>query len=193
MRVTKFLFIAITTCSTPALASEPMEPIKAGGSATKARDINGFAIGMSINEAVTRVTVTFAQGELVQSTLDGIQYDFGVCPSGKIYRIESSQQLGSFIVDKNFTDKLQSQLFAKYGGATEGNSGNLAWDLIEPVRYSDGKVHLFKTNWFSVLVSGGRNTSVSLDMKMLDFRICWKEKKQMNQQPRSEANAKVVF
>jgi hypothetical protein len=193
MRLTKFIFIVATACSIAVSASEPMAPIKAGASATKARDINGFALGMSIEEAEKRVTVTFSQGELVQSSLNGVQYDFGVCPSGQIYRIESRQQLGDFIVDKPFTDRLNAQLIEKYGTVATGSPDNLHWALIEPVRYSDGEVRLFKTNWFSVMVSGGVYSPVSLDMKMLDFRICWEGKEASNRQPRDEASDKIIF
>ena len=193
MPLNKFIFFVATACSIAASASEPMSPVKAGGSATKARDINGFALGMSIEEAEKRVKVGFTQGELVQSSLDGIQYDFGVCPSGRIYRIESSQQLGNFIVDKTFTDRLNKQLVEKYGATANGDPENLSWELIEPVLYSDGQVRLFKTNWFSVMLSGGEYTPVSLNMKMLDFRICWEEKEILNRQPRDEANNKIIF
>jgi hypothetical protein len=193
MPFAKLISFALLACSIAVSASEPMAPIKAGGSATKARDINGFALGMPIEEAEKRVKVTFAQGELVQSSLNGIQYNFGVCPSGRIYCIESSQQLGDFIVDKAFTDRLSTQFFKKYGATAKGSPDNLSWDLIEPIRYSDGEVRLFKTNWFSVMISGGEYASVSLEMKMLDFRVCWEEKEALNWQPRDEASDKVIF
>ncbi|MGL4639678.1 MAG: hypothetical protein ACRCVX_08145 [Shewanella sp.] len=193
MRLVTTMLIFALALAAPAFASEPMAPVDSGASATKARDINGFALGEPIEDAIKRVEVTFVQGELVQSTLNGIQYDFGVCPSGRIYRIESSQMLGNFIPDEVFMRKLNAQLFQKYGYTELNTPDNLSWDLIERVRYSDGAVRPFKTNWFSVLVSGGHGSAITLDMKMLDFRICWEDKVQMNQQPRSEANDKIVF
>lgn len=193
MRLTKFIFIVATACSIAVSASEPMAPVKAGKSATKARDINGFVLGMSIEEAEKRVKVTFSQGELVQSSLNGVEYDFGVCPSGQIYRIESHQQLGNFIVDKAFTDRLNTQLIEKYGARAGGSPDHLNWALIEPVRYSDGEIRLFKTNWFSVIISSGEYSPVSLDMKMLDFRICWEGKEASNRLPRDEAGDKIIF
>ncbi|MEZ5742898.1 MAG: hypothetical protein R3D89_03990 [Sphingomonadaceae bacterium] len=69
------------------MADEPMEPVEAGASATIARDVNKFDLGMPIAQAAERVEVTFTQGELVQSRLGNVEYDFGVCPSGRIYRI----------------------------------------------------------------------------------------------------------
>lgn len=187
------LILSVLALSTSVNASEPMAPIKSGASATKARDINGFELGMPIADAAKRVNVTYTQGELVQSTMNDIQYDFGVCPSGRIYRIQSSQPLGSFIPDEAFSIKLHAQLIDKYGRTDTTNPDNLSWDLVEDVRYSDGAVRPFKTNWMSVLVSGGYGSRIILDMTMLDFRICWEDKRQMNQKPRNEASEKVVF
>jgi hypothetical protein len=193
MRRVNALILFVLSAATAANASEPMAAVNSDASATKARDINGFELGMPIQEAVKRVTVTFTQGELVESTLNDIEYDFGVCPSGRIYRIESSQPLGNFIPDEDFSQKLHTQLIEKYGQTDTGNPDNLSWELIEDVRYSDGAVRKFKTNWMSVLVSGGYGSPVSFNMKMLDFRICWEDKRQMNKKPREEANDKVVF
>ncbi len=194
IRVTALIASALVATTT-VNANEPMAPVNSGASATKARDINGFELGMPIADAVKRVNVTFTQSELVQSTMDGIQYDFGVCPSGRIYRIQSSQPLGNFIPDEAFSQKLHSQLINKYGHTDTSNPNNLSWDLIEDVRYSDGAVRLFKTNWMSALVSGsvGNGGPITLDMTLLDFRICWEGKRQMNQKPRNDANDKVVF
>ena len=170
-----------------------MAPVLTGKSATKARDINGFELGMPIQAALKRTKLTFRQGELFQTIMDGIAYDFGVCASGLIYRIESRQELGSFIPDEVFADNLKSRLFAKYGTTNDYSPLNLSWDLVEPVRYSDGKTHLFKTNWFSVLVSGGHGSPLSLDMRMLDFRVCWDHKVQMNESPRDQGTDKIIF
>ena len=191
----RFTALALTAliAAASAFASEPMAPVKSGSSATKARDINGFELGMPIKEAAKRVNVSFTQGELVQSTLNDIEYDFGVCPSGRIYRIQSSQPLGNFVPDEAFSQKLHAQLIEKYGRTDTSSPDILSWELIENVRYSDGKVRPFKTNWMSVLVSGGYGSPITLDMTMLDFRICWEDVAQMNEKPRDEANEKVVF
>lgn len=193
MRAAIAFAVALSVLPTPAFSSEPIGPVKFGLSATKARDINGFALGMAIQEATARSTVTFRQGELIQATLNGIEYDFGVCPSGRIYRIQSRQKLGNFIPDEVFTAELKSKLFAKYGATNDESANNLSWDLIESVRYSDGNTGLFKTNWLSILVSGGHGGPLSLDMTMLDFRICWEDKVRMNEQPRDQASEAIVF
>ena len=179
--------------ATAAVASEPMASVKPGLSATKARDINGFALGMSIKQAAKGMKVTFAQGELVEGTAGGINYAFGVCPSGRVYRIESSQSLGRFTVDKAFTDGLGAKLFAKYGAATRGAPDNLDWDLIESVRYTDGKVHPFTTNWAAAIVSSSDADGVTLNLKMLDFRVCWDKAVRRNKKPRDQTSDWAKF
>ena len=179
--------------ATAAAASEPMASVKPGLSATKARDINGFALGMPIKQAAARMKVTFAQGELVEGTVGGIAYAFGVCPSGRVYRIESSQPLGRFTVDKTFTDGLGAKLSDKYGAATRGAPDKLDWDLIESVRYTDGKVHPFATNWAAAIVSSSDADGVTLNLKLLDFRVCWDEAVKRNEKPRDQASGRVKF
>lgn len=187
--------VLLLTCaiSVPTLANEPMAPVVPGASATKARDISGFELGSPIREAVKRTNVEFAQGELVETTHDGIDYDFGVCPSGRIYRIQSSQTLGGFIPDQQFVTSLQAQLFQKYGPTQPSSSGNWAWDLVEPVRYFEGDVQPFKTNWFSVMISGGYGSPVIIDMTLIDFRICWEDRASSNRTPREAATASIRF
>ena len=179
--------------ATAAVASEPMAAVKPGQSATKARDIHGFALGMPIKQAAKAMQVSFAQGELVEGTAGNINYALGVCPSGRIYRIESSQPLGRFTVDKTFTDRIGAKLFAKYGAATGGAPDNLDWDLIEPVRYTDGKVHPFKTNWAAAIISSSDADGVTLEVKMHDFRICWSDAVRGNSQPRDRAAQTARF
>lgn len=185
--------IGLAVTATAAVASEPMVAVKLGGSATKARDINGFVLGAPMKEAAKRLKISFVQGELVQASAGDFAYDFGVCPSGRIYRIESRQSLGRFIVDKRFTDQLGAKLVAKYGIADGGDPDNLGWHLIEPVRYTDGKVHLFKTNWASAIVTNYGDEGVMLELKMLDFRVCWAGKVERNVVPRDRASNRVKF
>lgn len=193
MRISIVLLASIAICPTASFANEPMAPVTPGSSATKARDIGGFELGMPIASAAKRAKVVYQQGELVQTVRDGIEYDFGVCPSGKIYRIESRQALGNFIPDSVFMGRLKSQLSEKYGTPSDGDAGNWGWELVEPVRYSNGSVLNFTTNWFSVLVSENMGVDVSLDMKMIDFRVCWDDKVMRNDAPRDRANDGITF
>lgn len=180
----------LVTISASALAGSPIAPIHPGASATKARDIHGFVLGMPMREAAKRFTVTYTQGNQIQGKLGDIELVFEVCPSGAINFIESKQPLGRFIVDKAFLYGLDAKLFAKYGQG-HGEPGNLSWNLTEPVRYTTGEVRLFTTNSMTALVTHYDGEPVSLDLKMLDFRICWLEYDKANQKPRDEAGEKV--
>ncbi|HEX6785095.1 MAG TPA: hypothetical protein VF098_10645 [Sphingomicrobium sp.] len=175
----------------PALAGNPVGAVHPGLSATRARDIDGFALGMNIRDAVKRFTPTFRQGNQIQGKLGNIDLTFEVCPSGAIYFIETTQTLGQFIVDKTFLDALDARLFAKYGRG-QGTPDNLWWELTEPVRYTTGEVHAFTSNRMSALVTTYGN-GVALDLKMLDFRICWAESEKLNQKPRDAATEALKF
>jgi hypothetical protein len=174
----------------PAMAGQPIAAVHPGASATRARDIQGFSLGMPIREAVKRMTVTFSQGDQVQGKLGDIDVTLEYCPSGAVSFIETSQPLGHFIVDKAFLDTLDTKLFAKYGRG-EGTADNLEWDLVEPVRYTTGEVRPFNTNWMSALVSEDSGDGVTLDLKMLDFRICWADYEKANRKPRSAAGEAI--
>lgn len=173
----------------PANAGEPIQAVKPGGTATKARDIHEFRLGMPIGEAMKRFTRTYAQDSQIQGKLGNIELTFEVCPSGAIYFIQSTQPLGHFIVDKKFLDALDAKLFAKYGKGG-GAPDNLSWALTEPVRYTTGEVRLFTTNWMSALVTEDYD-GVSLELKMIDFRICWAETQRANQKPRDAASQAI--
>ncbi len=186
MRLKAFIaavFAIVVEC--PAQAGDPIAPVHPGASATKTREILGFTLGMPIREAMTRFTTTYAQGNQIQGKLDGIDLTFEVCPSGAIYFIQSEQPLGRFIVDQQFLQTLGAKLFAKYGKG-QGSPDNLSWALTEPVRYTTGEVWPFTSNWMSALLTedGGQ---VSLELKMLDFRICWAEAEKANRKPRDVA------
>lgn len=186
MRILMTAILGIALIGTPALAGEPISAVHPGASATKARDIHDFRLGMPIREAMKRFTPTYAQGNQIQGKLGNIGLTFEVCPSGAIYFIESTQQLGRFVVDKKFLDALDAKLFAKYGPA-HGTPDNLSWGLTEPVRYTTGEVRSFTSNWMSALVLDDNGDGVSLELKMLDFRICWAERENANQKPRDAA------
>ena len=189
------LALLLLASSTAAIAGDPIAAVHPGASATRARDINGFALGSPIRDAAKRFTVTYTQGDQVQGKMGDIELVFEFCPSGAIYMVESTQSLGHFIVDKPFLDTFNAKLFAKYGRAVGGTPDNLMWSLSEPVRYTTGEVRPFTTNWMSALVmpDSGDGQGVTLDLKMLDFRICWGETEKANRKPSQSAGDKVRF
>ena len=179
-------------CASAANAGEPIAPLHPGGSATKARDIQGFTLGMPVRAALKRLSVTYRQGNQIQGKAGDIDVTLEICPSGAIYFIDTSQPLGHFIVDKPFLDALDAKLFAKYGHGS-GAPDNLAWGLTEPVRYTTGEVRPFTTNWMTALVNDDSGDGVSLELKMLDFRICWAASETANRKPRDAAAGSLKF
>lgn len=186
MRVHLAAAVGFALIGTPVFAGDPIAAVHPGASATKARDIHDFTLGMPIREAMKRFTRTYEQGNQIQGKLGNIDLTFEVCPSGAIYFIESTQPLGHFAVDKKFLDALDAKLFVKYGPG-HGTPDNLSWGLTEPVRYTTGEVRPFTSNWMSALVMDDSSDGVSLQLKMLDFRICWAEREKANQKPRDAA------
>lgn len=190
-RLSLFIAAALVPAA-PAIGGQPIAPVHPGSSATTARDIHDFALGMPIRDALKKLSVTYSDGDQVQGKVGNTDITFEICPSGAVYFIETVQPLGDFIVDKAFLDALNGKLFAKYGRGS-GTPDNLEWDLTEPVRYTTGEVRPFTTNWMSALVNDDSGEGVSLDLKMVDFRICWAEYEKANRKPRDAAAGAVKF
>lgn len=155
-------------------------------SATVARDIGGFELGMRIAEVRKVVPVEALGNGNFQAIRDGITYDFGVTPLGRIYRVASSQNLGRFEVDAPFLSSVSARLTAKYGPTTDRSTETWSWELIEPVTRTSGQTLPFKTMWASAYLSKGSD-GVTLEIKLLDFRILWADEAQINRGPRDKA------
>ena len=163
-------------------------------SATTARDIGGFALGMHIHKVKAVTPLTWIGGNQFDATYEGRSYNFEVTPKGRIYRITSSQRLGTFEVDYKFTNALASKLSAKYGNPTSRGGDTFSWELIETVKHLNGQVLPFTTMWMSASVGhGGSVDDVSLDMTMLDFRILWQDQAALNRGPGDAASANTAL
>ena len=124
----------------------------------------------------------------------GVNYEFGFTALGRVYRIESVQPLGRFAPDERFTQSLNTQLIQKYGHP-ESNQlpvGPASWGLVEQVSLEGEPQHPFRTMWFYAMLSS-EERGVSLNMKMLDFRVLWADAKRLNSQPRNEAIGRLRF
>lgn len=175
-------------------AQSPAGPLQSIPSATIARDINGFALGSGIDELRTRTPVTHLAGETYSATFDGVDYEFGLTPLGRVFRIQSVQPLGRFHPDAAFTNSLVQQLSEKYGTpATNQLPGGPAfWELIEPVDQLGGQINPFRTMSFSAMLAGGQD-GVTLELNMLDFRVLWADQSALNSRPRQTAQGRLRF
>ena len=177
---------------TPAQAKPVPRPQVA--SATHARDINGFALGMHISEIRKRMPINHVFGETFSGKLRDVSYEFGFTALGRLYRIGSVQPLGRFAPDERFTQNLSAKLIQKYGRPS-GNQlpgGPASWELIEQVSLQGEPRHPFRTMWLDAMLSDDES-GLTLNMKMLDFRVLWADAKRLNSQPRNEAMDRTSF
>ena len=176
------LFTTPELNGTASAASESALPVR---SATKARDIGGFVLGMNIREAAKQSPVTAIGNDDYQTVRDGIEFDFGVTPLGRIYRVDSSQRLGRFVPDAIFVRNFTARLVSKYGPPGNMSAENFHWSLIEKVRDRDGAARPFETNWASAYFDDGPDVTVHI--KLIDFRILWQDEAKLNRTPRDKA------
>lgn len=132
-------------------------------------------------------------GDQFEARSGGVNYNFGVTPLGRIYRVQSSQRLGLFAIDGAFLKNWRSRLITKYGRPIEAAGDSFTWELIEPVNNILGQMLPFRTNWFSAYVSSGHRDTVSVEMTMIDFRILWADQVDVNRAPRQAAESAVRF
>jgi hypothetical protein len=137
-------------------------------SATKARDIDGIRLGMTLDEVSKRMKLTPVGTDQFSGTLGNVQYAVAVTPLGRVFRVAAMQPLGRVAMDADFNQKLNSKLVAKYGAPANGIEGRY-WDLVETIRGADGRYRRTVSNSFSVnLVENAEG--FALTMTMLDSR-----------------------
>lgn len=182
--------LAVFASPLPAFANGLGEP--SVRSATVARDVNGFHLGMPIAEARKLADLEYIGGDQFEATAEGFQYNFGVTPTGRIYRIQSSQSLGRFSVDRTFLQTLGQKLSAKYGPPLSDYADVFSWEIIEDVTMPDGNRGPFRTMWMTAMISG-QETDLTLDITLIDFRILWADQASVNRIPRAEAEDRIAF
>lgn len=120
------LAICVFAWSPTVEADSAAKPI---ASATKSREIGGFALGMPLREAAKLARIEPIGGYQFDTERDGLQFNFEVTPLGRIYRIQSSQRLGRFAEDEAFRSTLLSKLTAKHGVPTSVTGSMYHWEL----------------------------------------------------------------
>lgn len=163
-------------------------------SATKARDIGGYELGMAIGEVRRRMTLAHIAGETFAGTDSDISYEFGFSPRGRIFRIHSVQKLGAFHPDASFARTLSNKLTAKYGAPISNAlpGGPISWETIETVQYPSGQKLPYRTMWMNAVLSDA-DGETTLDITVLDFRILWADQAADNSAPRQTAKERIRF
>lgn len=141
-----------------------------------AHDLNGFTLDMTVAqvEAVANKPLVPLGGGQYQADVEGIVYNFGFSALKHLYRIDSKQQLGSFVPDSAFANILTGRLQKKFGPPQSNQlpAGPAFWKFTED--YADGNGHNASRETESLLVlldNGGSDKMVSVEMQLMDLRI----------------------
>lgn len=181
---------ALSAFTNPTVASA--QEAAAPRSATIARDVNGFRLGMTVAEARRMTALTYIGGDQFEAESKGFSYNFGVTPRGRIYRVQSTQQLGDFTVDRHFIAALEGRLRSKYGQPTSLSGDVFHWALRETVTHDSGQQLPFTTMWMSAYV-GGFGARPTLEITIIDFRILWTDQAAVNLGPQEAAANRMKF
>ena len=161
-------------------------------SATLATDVNGFRLGMSVAQARSIAPMTFIGGDQFEARTEGFTYNFGVTPKGRIYRVQSTQQLNGFVVDRQFVATLGQRLAGKYGKPAWQAGDVFHWAITEPVTDKFGETLPYTTMWMNAYI-GGFGGDPTLEMTMIDFRILWSDQAAENSPLRRRAEGRIQF
>jgi len=130
-----------------------------------------------------------------QVKMDGIDYDFGFSVLGHLFRIDSKQELGRFIPDRAFAATLTDKLSKKFGPPQTNQlpGGPALWSFLEEYTDAYGQRLNRGTESLSAMLDGGYGQPVSLEMKLMDFRIMRRDLDKANAGPKSRAEQGAKF
>lgn len=185
MRLFSLSVLMALSLSTIAVARDKPRQVS---SATSARDVNGISLGMHIDEARQIAPLSHVAGETFAGRSNGIAFEVGLTPLGRIFRVQSEQSLGRFQIDRRFVESLSLRLLKKYGQPEDNGLpiGPMIWNLVENVQHADGSWRPFNVMWASATLSTGNDANM-LSIKLLDFRVLWTDEKRLNEVPRNGA------
>lgn len=162
-----------------------------------AHDINGFALDITLEQVreIAHQPLELIGQDQAKVTVDGIKYDFGFSSLGRLFRIDSDQNLGYFIPDQTYANTLATKMTAKFGPAKYNGLPNapLAWGYVEPYRKPDGSIMTGDALSLSALLTGGYGQPITLHLKLMDFRIMRRDLAKFNALPRSRAEDNTKF
>ncbi len=192
-RLTFALGLLALSWSSPSGATQLCEHVSCLG----ARDVNGIQLDMTLQQVTALAPNglnSLGRGQYT-ATISGISYDLGFTPLGHLFRIDSHEPLGYFAPDRNFGLSLSNKLATKYG-VPETNQlpdGPAFWDFAMPYTENSGTQHMVATESLSAVLTATYKGPVSLDMKLMDFRILRRDEALLNNAPQREAQSRVHF
>jgi len=163
-------------------------------SATKVRDIGGFKLGVHLREINRISPVSHLAFDTYKTTRNDIEYEFSVTPLGRVYAIESNQELGQFTESIKFAKTFIAKLTTKYGEPTRNQPGiaTANWDLFQNVESSQGIVVNTSVNWMAASLMLGESGK-KLNIHMVDYRLLRQDKQRLNCKPAKQAQDKITF
>jgi len=158
-------------------------------------DVRGFRTGMTFREVSSRIRLEHLGGGDFEGVQGDTKFDFGFSPLGNLYRIDSQQKLGFFHPDRATAVKLTGQLCAKYGPPDFNQlpGGPVTWSSYARMQGDDGRPLTREVQSLSVMFQATYNQPVELWIKLLDFRILWRDSVQQNAGPKARAEDAVRF
>lgn len=162
-----------------------------------AHDVNGIRLDMTMQE-VSRLFsnhLTSLGGGNFKGERKGVTYSLGFTPLGHLFRIDSSQDLGRFVPDLKFASDLTAKLADKYGPPETNQlpGGPAFWSFLNYYEMSAGWRLPRQTESLSVGLGGGYGLPVTLDFKLMDFRILRRDAAIINRVPELQAQERAQF
>ena len=163
------------------------------GSATLSREINGISLGMHIDEVKKAAKIEHVAFETYRFDFRGTHYEVGLAPSGRIFRIATTRNLGRFVPDRPFVQRLTGTLSGKYGTPNSNSlpGGVATWELgtqsVPKGQPAGGNVNRLAVSLTS------EDDQVALTMFFIDFRLVWQDQAAMNCDPARAAENRISF
>ena len=167
-----------------------------GAQGFRARDLQGIRLDMTPGEVeqLTHARLRpLGRGDF-KLEFNHTEFDLGFSPLGHLYRIDSDQPLGSFAPDLTFAATLTSKLTEKFGPPKSNMlpGGPIDWDLQAKVTDNNG-TNPRELESLSAMLEGGYGAPIHLVMKMMDFRLLWRDQAIVNATPRNKAAEAAKF
>jgi len=163
----------------------------------RAHDINGIRLDMTVQQVSELVPngLTPLGGGQFNADIGMTSYNFEFSPLGHLFIINSSQQLTSFAPDREFGFALTKKLETKYGPPDSNQlpGGPASWGYLEYYTTNQGMRLARETESLSVMLMDHYQKPVTLEMKLMDFRILRRDEDALNRAPKSEAQSLVQF
>jgi hypothetical protein len=161
----------------------------------KSTEVRGFTTGMALREVASRIPLRPLGGGDFEAVQGDTKFGFGFTPLGNLYRIDTQQKLGFFHPDRATAQRLTEQLSAKFGTPDFNQlpGGPVTWSTYAQVLGEDGRRLNREVQSLSVMFQESYDQPVELWIKLVDFRILWRDAQRQNAAPKAKAEDALRF